>query len=364
MICDIYEELNGKMYNEHDGHLYFSAGDLTDENHLKRFKMIHKLFDFGQFRYKKKSGNGKKYCDANKVWHVTSMAKVQKLYNEKILRIPPTPKTTKKKDPKTKDMQTKKGGKKDPNRKSPPSSKTSTKEPSDGTKTPSSSKDSISTNTPISLNAQCKQRNSVATTFIQNDDELSLEKIYLRDVEQKHNILDVNQSQLYLLDGSTNKDKLEAEVGLHLREMVELLVQFFVDCYVDADATQEVKDDFAEDVKKCMSRFEMFSMMDYVVDKDTNLKQYTIISALVFEQALYLEMMKHSMIHLFGARPGYEEKGYMEDLLFRVANKTHLKSKNLIFITKYGKFHYQICESEDFDRDDDDSDENNGIVTP
>ena len=67
MICNIYEELNGKLYNKHGGHLFFSAGDWTDENHLRRFKMIHELFDFGHFRYKKNSGKGK-YCDANKVW--------------------------------------------------------------------------------------------------------------------------------------------------------------------------------------------------------------------------------------------------------------------------------------------------------
>ena len=114
-----------------------------------------------------------------------------------------------------------------------------------------------------------------------------------------------------------------------------------------------------------MNRFETFFIMDYVLDKDSNMKQYTIISALVFEQALYLEMMKHSMIHLFGAQPGHEEKGYMEDLLlFRVANRTNLKFKNLIFITRYGKFDYQICKSDDFDHEDDNSNFNYGVVTP
>ena len=158
------------------------------------------------------------------------------------MRIKPTPKT-KKKNPKTKEAQTKTGGKKDPNSKPPSSpSKKSVNEP-DATKTLSSSKASTTAETPMSLNAQRKQKNSNAMAFIENDDELSLKKVYLRNIEQKRDILDMNQSHLYLLDGSTDKDKLESEVGLHPREMVELLVQFFVDCYVDVDARQEVKDE-------------------------------------------------------------------------------------------------------------------------
>ena len=100
--------------------------------------------------------------------------------------------------------------------------------------------------------------------------------------------------------------------------------------------------------------------MDYITDKKTNITKYEIIAAMVFEQALYLDMSKHSMIHLFGALPGYEEKGYMEDLLFRVGKRTNLKAKNLIFINQYGKYDYQIRHFDDCNSEV----EQFGIVTP
>ena len=313
LIRDVFDLFHNKTYSNFEDHLCMTEGDPEVPSNLNKFFMVHELFDVGVFKYDKTSK--KKFMNANSICKTTNMESLKALHREHFHTAESSMVTSPR----------------------PSSGKTLVKSPR--TKT-------------VSKKAMRKKKE--ATVFFEDDDDVPMQSLSINDIDQsraERSVTDVNNVKLFL-----DPDKTAPEDAIHPRDLVAKLLTLFHVCYLDKEKTKKVqRDKFVRDVKNLMFRHSTYFIVDLVRNKNTREIQYEIIAAVIFEHTIHLSFIKHSIIHLIGIRPGYENKTFFKQLLFHVANTTRLKSRKLVVITRFGQFNYRMNDYEDISDNDSDS---------
>ena len=171
LIRDLYDLLNGKLYDPYQDHLMMKEGNWKNTNHVQSFLFAHLLFEEGQFKYEK---SGK--TTSNSISKSTKHDVLKAMHREHVLKLPPATSST-----------------------------------SSNAKSPTK-----------------KQRTSkkIESVFYDNDDDVQMQTMDIRDINHargKKSVMDINNVKLFF-----DPEKMNPGDETHPRDIVEMLVTFFI----------------------------------------------------------------------------------------------------------------------------------------
>ena len=344
MIKKIYLELNEEYIYPIERHIHMKFGNVYKNTDVEKFLTIHKLFNFGHFTLdmnKEDTQNGnandvarfveKKHID--KAWKILKIdlgIQSQRLSNPNVATETSNKKISSKTATKltiklsTKKSQTVRG------------KQLRIDEDNDDE---GDGDYNINLEKKKSKNKQRGERKAKASDFVVNDSDLSLERMWLNQLDQRsrhQTVYDVSDTILFL------EEKKESNpIEVYPKEIVDRILNLYCKCYRPQELERTKKTVIRAYFEKHMRKYPSYFVMDYVMDTARNIKVYEVIATILFEASVFLNEIDHSIFHMVAIEPGFEETQHIDLLLQYMCRTTRISTKDCFMLTKFGKFPYK-----------------------